>query len=347
MGVAMNSRAIVHRTLDYEQPERLARSFGDSDFVWTGHSVKTHATKWKEVGGGRWERIDEWGNLWGRVDATSKGEVAKGVLQSVDDIAGYEFPDFSDAADYEGVAKARSEAADRWLIGGVPGFAFNIARKLFRLEDYLVFLLTDLDALHGLHDRIDVLVQDMIRNYAAGGVDSIMFPEDWGTQDALMINPGLWREEFFPRFRANCDLARELGIRVFMHSCGQTEEIVPGLMEAGVSLLQFDQPELHGIDNLASHQERGRMTFWCPVDIQKTLQTRDEERIRSAAREMVDKLWQGRGGFVAGYYGDNASIGLEPSWQEIACDEFLKSGVPERYQRAEAKACVQCPLGSV
>jgi hypothetical protein len=121
-----------------------------------------------------------------------------------------------------------------------------------------------------------------------------------------------------------------------MHSCGQVEAIVPDLMEAGIDVLQFDQPDLHGIDALAAHQERGRITFWCPVDIQVTLQTRDEAVIRAKVREMLDKLWKGRGGFIAGYYGDNASLGLTPEWQEIACDEYVAAGVRSRYTQREA-----------
>jgi hypothetical protein len=42
---------------------------------------------------------------------------------------------------------------------------------------------------------------------------------------------------------------------------------------------------------------------------------------------MLEKLWRGRGGFVAGYYGDEASIGLEPRWQRIAAEEFVARGV--------------------
>jgi hypothetical protein len=118
-----------------------------------------------------------------------------------------------------------------------------------------------------------------------------------------------------------------------MHSCGNIGAIVPGLIEAGIDVLQFDQPDLHGIDALAAHQRRGRITFWCPVDIQSSLQRRDEALIRAKVREMLDKLWQGRGGFIAGYYADNASIGLEPQWQEFACDEFLRAGVAARYDR--------------
>ena len=305
----------------------MAKSFHDQDFVGASYSVETQATDWKEVGGGRWERIDDWGNAWARVDPTSMGEVVRGVLDDFSKMDGYEFPDFSNPDDYEPVRKVRAEHPDMWLIGGIPGFAFNIARKLRKLENYLADLLTDRKRMSELHDRIDDFLDDMIRIYADAEVDSVMFCEDWGTQNQTLVSPALWREEFFPRFVRHCSLAHDLGIKVFMHSCGQTEAIVPGLIEAGIDLLQFDQPDLHGIDVLAGHQETAKITFWCPVDIQKVLPTGDERYIRSKAKEMLDKLWRGRGGFVAGYYGDNVSIGLDSQWQEYACDEFERYGV--------------------
>ena len=322
----MNSREIVRRTLDYERPERVARSFGDSDFCDAGPAVQTPATPWHQVEENRWERTDEWGNLWHRIDPTSKGEVARGVLENLDDLDRYQFPDYSRAEDYEPVRQARKAHPDKWLTGSLPGFAFNIARKFRRLDRYLADLLLEPARIHELHDRIDAMLEDMIRRYADAGADAIMTCEDWGAQTQLLIRPEVWRKEFFPRFEKLCGLAHDLGLRVFLHSCGQIEEIVPWLIEAGVDVLQFDQPELHGLDRLAAHQERSRITFWCPVDIQTTLQTGDEALIRSRAREMLDKLWRGRGGFIAGYYGDTASIGVDPAWQDWACDEFLRRG---------------------
>ncbi len=330
----MTSREIIRRTLDYDGPERVACTFGDSDIVGSGVSVETRATEWREVGGGRSERLDEWGNLWARVDAVTHGEVARGVLENLEDMDGYEFPDYSDPADYEPVRKARALHPDRWLYGGLPGFAFNIARNLRKLDQYLIDLLMEPERMHELHDRIDAMLEQMIRNYAAAGADCVFICEDWGTQDRLMISPDLWRWVFYRRFEMLCAAAHECGISVFMHSCGQIEAIVPDLIRAGVDVLQFDQPELHGIDNLASHQERGRITFWCPVDIQRTLPSCDEALIRARAREMIDKLWQGRGGFIAGQYPDNAAIGLDPKWQQAACDEFVECGVRGRYAEA-------------
>lgn len=327
----MTSREIVRRTLDFDSPERVARSFEDSDFRKVSPTTKTKATEWREPAGGRWERYDEWGNRWARIDRFSKGEVAEGVLEDFADFDSYRFPDYSKPEDYERVRKARREQPDGWLIGTIPGFAFNIARKMRRLEQYLIDVMVDRERIHELHDRIDTVLEQMVRNYAAAGVDSVMFGEDWGTQTQTLVSPAVWYEEFYPRFRRLCGIAHQCGIRVFMHSCGNIAAIVPGLIRAGIDVLQFDQPDLHGIDTLAGYQEDAHITFWCPVDIQTTLQTQDEALIRGKALEMLDKLWGGRGGFIAGFYGDNNSIGLEPMWQEHASDEFRRSGVASRY----------------
>ena len=74
----MDSKEIVRRTLDYEGPERVARSFGDSDLVGVECTAKTHATEWQELPGGSSERIDEWGNTWHRLDRSSKQALAAG-----------------------------------------------------------------------------------------------------------------------------------------------------------------------------------------------------------------------------------------------------------------------------
>ena len=75
----MNSQEIVGRTLEHSYPERVARSFWQSDLLAVEHTVKTHATDWQKLSDGRWQRNDEWANVWARLDSTSKGEVIKGI----------------------------------------------------------------------------------------------------------------------------------------------------------------------------------------------------------------------------------------------------------------------------
>ena len=53
---------------------------------------------------------------------------------------------------------------------------------------------------------------------------------------------------------------------------------------------------------------------------------------------MLDKLWRGQGGYIAGYYGDNASIGLDPKWQDFASDEFVRASCKTPADGTEATA---------
>jgi uroporphyrinogen-III decarboxylase len=251
--------------------------------------------------------------------------VSKGALQEIDEVYTLPLPDLANPANFEGVREVFNDPTnDRFRVGGLPGFPFNIARKIRRLDQFFVDLLLEPEKIGVLLKRIEDLLAETMVQYAAAGADGVMFPEDWGTQKGLMINPDLWRQVFKPGFQRLCSVAHEHGIKVLMHSCGKTTAIIPDLIEAGIDLLQFDQPQLHGLEQLA--QFHGQITFWCPVDIQKTLQTHDADLIEADARAMIELLGGPEGGFIAGYYSGNEAIGLDPKWQDVACRAFSKYG---------------------
>jgi hypothetical protein len=329
----MNSREIVRRTLEYRGPERLAATFPHpywSDLCHTSYTLDGDERAWQQVSPSRQEYVDEWGNTWARLDTTSKGEVVRGVLEDWTELETLRLPDLANPANFERVREVCSDPAnERFRVGGLPGFPFNIARYMRRLEEFLADILLSPDRVATLLRRIEDLLAEVIVQYAQAGVDAVFFCEDWGTQNNLMIHPRTWREVFKPGFMRLCSVAHEHRLKVFMHSCGKITDIIPDLIEAGIDLLQFDQPRLHGIEVLA--QFHGRITFWCPVDIQVTLQTHDEAAIEAEAKELVEKLGGPEGGFIAGYYGDNASIGLDPHWQDAACRAFMKYGSFHRH----------------
>jgi uroporphyrinogen decarboxylase len=324
----VTSREVVRKTLAFENPTRVAHSFEPSDLIVVWPEMPNSEGEWQKINDREWRRRDEWGNLWGRIDETSKGEVVRGALENLDQVDTFPLPDFSNSALYIKAKESFAAYLDKWHVGHIHGFTFSVARKLRRLDQYLMDLLLATDQIRVLHDRVDEQVKFQMKRMREVGADSVMIAEDWGTQTRTLISPDLWRAEFKPRFVTLCDYAHSLELKLFMHSCGQIGAIVPDLIEAGVDLFQFDQPRLHGLDTLRAWQDQGQVTFWCPVDIQVTLQTKDESLIRQDAGEMIDELWQGRGGFIAGFYEDNVSIGLESKWQEIACHEFLKKGRP-------------------
>jgi len=330
----MTSREIVKKALAFEGPQRIPMALPapyPNDFQSASYKLKdSKATDWYKAGKRRWERIDEWGNKWLRIENISKGEVSEGVLENLDDVEEIELPNLDDYDNYREAEEIFSKnKGDKYKLGGLPGFAFNITRKMRRLDQYLMDILLEKEKIIILNERINGLLKKAIENYAKAGADAVHFAEDWGTQNGLLINPELWREVFKEGFINLCSVAHKWGIKVFMHSCGKITDIIPDLIEAGIDVLQFDQPRIHRIDKLAEFS--GKVTFWCPVDIQKTLQTKNKKIIRNDVHEMIKKLGGKGGGFMAGYYGNNEAIGLDPKWQDIACQAFVEFGSDLRW----------------
>jgi uroporphyrinogen decarboxylase len=323
----MTPREIVLGTIRFEGPERIAMGLPHpypNDFARAGISADPD---WKPgrtfspTSGAMWE--DEWGNVWARLDNFSKGEVVEGAIKDWSQLDDYRMPTYDDPARYQQARAAFAGQGDRFKIGGLPGFPFAIMRYLRRMDVFLADLLLHPSEVRRLADRVTALLARCIANWADAGADAVMFAEDWGTQDRLLISPAMWREVFKPDFRILCSAARRRNLTVWMHSCGYIFDIVNDLIECGVSVLQLDQPGLFGVDRLAG-EFGGRVTFWCPVDIQRVLPTGDAQLIESFARDMVAKLGARGGGFIAGYYGGNDAIGVRPEWQDIACQAFVK-----------------------
>jgi len=330
----LESRDIVLRSLSFEGAPRIPMSLPapyPNDIVSAGEDADPEwkpKRTWNLERGARWE--DEWGNVWARLDNFSKGEVVEGALHDWSDLDSYVMPAFDKASRYERARQRFAEHSGRYRIGGLPGFPFAIMRYLRRMDTFLADLLLYPDRVRALADRVVELLVACMDNWARVGADGVMFAEDWGTQDRLLVSPAMWREVFKPDFARLCAAARQRDLHVWMHSCGYIWDIIPDLIECGIAVLQLDQPGLFGVDRLAQHFG-GRINFWCPVDIQKVLPRGDLGSIDSFARELVEELGGfgnagARAGFIAGYYGSNEAIGVRPEWQDHACRAFVRYG---------------------
>lgn len=329
----MTSREIVKMSLEFAGPPRIPYGMGggfpnDMHGVGRKGAPNSRGKGWKQYDG-YWEMIDEWGNIWRRLENITKGEVYKGVIQdSWDLLDTYEFPKTDGVELYEDAKIRCKELHEKgYFVLGSVGWPFNIARYMRRMENFLADVAAEKERVKELLNRITDILEVEIYRFADCGVDGIMSGEDWGTQDRLLVSPKSFREIFKPCFERLCGAAHSRGLSVWFHSCGHVTEVLEDWVEAGIDVCQFDQPELHGIDYL-SENFGGRMHFWSPVDIQKTLQTRDPAKIEAAAKEYIEKLGSFGGGFIAGYYGSNEAIGIDPELQAIASRAFMKYGDP-------------------
>ena len=323
----MTPREIVLRTIEFRQPERIALSLPEpypNDIAWAGIGPDPGwkpSRNFSPEKGRMWE--DEWGNVWAATTDFYQGEVVQGALQDWSELDSYHMPSFDNPARYQRAAASFAQHPDHFRLGGLPGFPFAIMRYLRRMDIFLADLLLCPDEVRRLGERVTALLCRCLDNWASAGADGVFFCEDWGTQDRLLVSPTMWREIFRPYFDTLCGHARQRGLTVWMHSCGYVYDIIEDLIDCGIAVLQLDQPGLFGIDRLAA-EFGGRMTFWCPVDIQRVLPTGDVPRIEAFAHDLVEKLGNRGGGFIAGHYGSMDGIGVEPEWQEAASRAFVK-----------------------
>ena len=329
----MTSREIIRRVLEFDSPPRIGFTYSDfdgqprlRDTVGVGPAADPsfEERRWlDDEGGEQW--TDEWGCTWRRIVGRTKGgEVVDPPIKTWDDLETYRPATLDDPSRYERGPEVREKYPDKYMLGSLPGCCFNRARYLRGFGQYLEDCAAEPEQVRRLNQTISDIVIAQVDIYAEIGCDAVFYCEDWGTQDRLLVSPSMWDEMFRWTFERLLSHAHKRGLRVWMHSCGCMTDIVAPLVEMGMDLFQFDQPEVHGLDYLA--QYHGQVTFWFPVDIQKILPTGDERLIRARAREMVEKLGRG-GGLIVKDYGDNHSIGVDPLWQHWGYEAFLEHGV--------------------
>jgi hypothetical protein len=157
------------------------------------------------------------------------------------------------------------------------------------------------------------------------GADGCLCCDDLGTQDRLLLSPVTWRKVFKPFVQEWIAEAHRLGMEMILHSCGCIWELIPDLIEVGWDVLQLDQPRLMGIENLG-HEFGGKVCFFSPVDIQKTMPTGDRALIEADAQLLIRELGDFNGGFMGKDYGQWATIQITEEWASWARQAFYRYG---------------------
>ncbi len=330
----MNRCEIIRRAVEFREPDRIGFDFQaepGSDFVslW----IPFATTPWgrdprllaRRPGFGGEVMEDAFGNLWGRLDARSKGEVLLGALEPGWEQADDWHPPALPGETGAFLAGRIAGAPGRYRLASLPGFPFSILRTLRGMEGLLADTILETDQVRHLGDRVCAFLLDCIDTFHGAGAHGILVSEDWGTQHSLLVDPGTWRTLFGPWMRRLTGAVRDRGLHMFFHSCGYIYEILPDLLDMGVQVLQLDQPALESLEFL-SDRIRGKACLYSPVDIQKVMRTGDPDRIREEARDMLRRFALREGGLIAKDYPAWDAIGIRDEWAAAAREVFAWAG---------------------
>lgn len=313
----MTSREIVRRAIRFQCPDRLPIDLPEpyeTDFAHVGINPSPDARPSQGP--------DEWGAIWENIGVCRLGEVKDFPLKDWKDFDKLSIPDIRHPKRWGDLDGARERAGDKFLLAS----GISIYERVHFIRGLENTWMDIYDAPEQLGRLIDVLV-DMnlyaIERFAAAGADGLIFCDDWGLQNRLMISPQKWREIWKPRYARIYDACHKAGLLTFLHSCGYIVDILDDLIEIGLDVIHMDQQENMGLD-LLSERFAGRLTFWAPVDIQMTMARGTPEQIRAYCHKLNKAFNRNNGGFIPRWYGDPKGAGHSEQALRAQAEEFTK-----------------------
>ncbi|MEN7973835.1 MAG: uroporphyrinogen decarboxylase family protein [Verrucomicrobiota bacterium] len=332
----MTSRERVKKAIHFEGPDHVPHRLPDDkedDLIWLWMDRPAPIRDWYSYDEDTDRMTDCWGTTFYRAAGgkLGRGEVFEPAIKDIEKQAEYVLPDMNNPKYFERSRKRIEEnnASDnpKYCLAVMPFSSLNEGtHNLMGLEEMFMAYYESPDDLKAFVARLAENQRESIRKCAEIGCDGVMGYDDWGLQDNLMVSQDLIEEFFMPHYRKNWALAHELGMDVWLHSCGQIMDILPKFIDAGLTVIQQDQQENMGLETL-SERFGGKLAFWCPVDIQRTMIEGSLEDIDQYVKRMVETLGSHNGGLVSMAYSTPADIGHTPEKLEAMSKAFRKYGV--------------------
>ncbi len=109
------------------------------------------------------------------------------------------------------------------------------------------------------------------------------------------MGPRLWRTFLKPPLTRMYRTVRDAGKYVFIHSCGDVDELFDDLVDMGVNCFNPFQPEVMDVDALLDRY-RGRLAFFGGLSTQQTLPYGTVQDVRREAEHLLHTGL--RGGYI-------------------------------------------------
>lgn len=187
------------------------------------------------------------------------------------------------------------DAQEKFILAGCCPRPFEQMQFLRGTAELYMDLMIQPPAMMAFLEKLHEFYCELLDWWSRTHVDGLIFMDDWGTQQALLISPELWRTLFKPLYRDYIQIAHSYEKAVFMHSDGYILDIYPDLVELGVDAIN-SQLFCMGVENLKPFA--GRITFWGEIDRQHILASENPQDAEKAVEEVYKSLWC-HGGCIA------------------------------------------------
>ncbi|HEX7393891.1 MAG TPA: uroporphyrinogen decarboxylase family protein [Anaerolineaceae bacterium] len=298
----MEKRSVVRLVLEGKQPPYVPWSFGftkeaktkiqehfnqvDLEPVLQNHLLKLGSDIGFFTDVGNDCVRDVFGVLWDRSVDKDIGIVKNQVIPGPT-LEGISFPDPLDPRFFADIPEKIAKYGDRFRV-------FQIGFSLYERAWTLRGLQTLMEDFYDNPEFVDQLF-NIIADYNIAQVqealkydiDAVYFGDDWGQQRGLQMGPKLWRRFIYPVLQRMYSAVHKAGKFVFIHSCGDVDELFDDLIKIGVNCFNPFQPEVMDVMALLTNY-RGRLTFHGGLSTQRTLPYGTVEDVVAESRRLLD-----------------------------------------------------------
>ncbi len=306
----MNKREVVHTVLEGRTPPYVPWSYGftkeagakleehfkplDVEEVLQNHILKLGSDIgfFTDLGDNHFQ--DVFGVVWDRSIDKDIGNVAGCVLPEPT-LQHYSIPDPLGHQFFRDIPTRIAQYGDRFRVFQIGFSLYERAWTLRGMQNLLMDFYDHPEFVHSLLESIADYNIAQIQEALKYEIDAIYFGDDWGQQRGLQMGPKIWHQFIYPVLKRMYSVVHAAGKCVFIHSCGDVDEVFDDLIGIGLNCFNPFQPEVMEIE-ACMERYRGRLTFHGGLSTQRTLPFGTIEDVRMETKRLLNM--GARGGYI-------------------------------------------------
>ena len=236
--------------------------------------------------------VNEWGMVFKDIGLYSEfAEFPLANASSAGDIENYIFPDRHAEGRYDEARKTVEKYGNRYaVVGDIETSFWETAWYLVGLEKLMVDMMMEAPYVEPLFDRVLEVNLEIGRELIRLGADILWAGDDFGTQQAMVMDPHTWRRLFKPRIKYMIEEWKKVNpeVKIAWHSCGSILPIIDDFIEIGLDILNPMQPMATDMNAEKLTSTFGdRIMYFGGIDIQNLLPVGPPEKIKEEVKRVA------------------------------------------------------------
>jgi uroporphyrinogen decarboxylase len=228
---------------------------------------------------------DVFGAVWDRSIDKDIGNIIGSVIPEPS-LKNYKFPDPLDPRIYIDIIPLITAHPDMFRLFEIGFSLYERAWTLRGMENLLMDFMVNPGFVHELMEAITDYNIAQLKEAVKYDIDAVAFGDDWGQQSGLIMGYDTWKEFIYPHLKRMYKAVHDEGKYVFIHSCGDVDELFDDLVGIGLNCFNPFQPEVMDVHALMK-KYRGRLTFHGGLSIQKTLPYGTREDVKAESENLL------------------------------------------------------------